>query len=38
VGVDLIAANGFTSFFQAHGDFGGDMSGYGARIGVRWRW
>jgi outer membrane autotransporter protein len=38
VGVDLIAANGFTSFFEGHGDFGNDQHGYGGRVGIRWKW
>ena len=38
VGVDLIARNGFTAFFEGHGDFGNDIRGYGSRIGVRWKW
>ena len=38
VGVDLIAQNGFTAFFEGHGDFGGDITGYGSRIGIRWKW
>jgi outer membrane autotransporter protein len=38
VGVDLIAANGFTSFFEGHGDFGNDEHGYGGRVGIRWKW
>ena len=38
VGVDLIAHNGFTAFFEGHGDFGDDIHGYGSRIGIRWKW
>ena len=38
VGVDLMAHNGFTAFFEGHGDFGNDIHGYGSRIGVRYKW
>ena len=38
LGVDLIAHNGFTAFFEGHGDFGNDVHGYGSRIGIRWKW